>query len=127
MRKCDNPSHHRVFYCNGTKSNCYECQKERQKKYSSVAGYGKRKYEREKSKDGYKERVASRRRKKAYGSPDAPSGKCQICKIKDAKAVDHDHTTGKIRGYLCIICNVRLAVLENTEFTTAANEYLRGK
>ena len=32
---------------------------------------------------------------------------------KQAKAVDHDHATGKVRALLCIACNVAVGVYEN--------------
>lgn len=41
---------------------------------------------------------------------------CKICKTTDltyqALAVDHDHTTGQIRGLLCTICNLMLGHIE---------------
>lgn len=62
------------------------------------------------------------------------NGVCAICgqsetdKIKSGKqkylAVDHDHTTGKIRGLLCKSCNIKLSVLENALFVERANIYL---
>lgn len=41
-------------------------------------------------------------------------GKCMLCKQKPKKKlhIDHDHTTGKIRGLLCARCNWFLAVVE---------------
>ena len=39
-------------------------------------------------------------------------------------AVDHSHTTGKVRGLLCSSCNSRLGVLESEEFTKRARAYL---
>lgn len=63
-------------------------------------------------------------------------GECEICKeplrnpfsdIQEGKdlAVDHCHTTGKVRGILCRSCNVSLGLLkENVETINRAARYL---
>lgn len=68
---------------------------------------------------------------------EAQGGVCAICKkpetIKNQNgevrslAVDHDHSTGRVRGLLCFRCNVELGILENREFSSAAQAYLRVK
>jgi hypothetical protein len=57
-------------------------------------------------------------------------GECAICGVSQAEvnrrfAVDHDHTTGKIRGLLCGNCNKGLGLLGDTaEGVRAALDYL---
>lgn len=58
------------------------------------------------------------------------NGVCAICKEKqeDSKSlcVDHDHTTGKIRGLLCRACNSGLGHLkESVSILISSIEYLR--
>lgn len=64
------------------------------------------------------------------------NNKCAICnkifiktsKIgggKDEPCVDHNHTTGKIRGILCRGCNLGLGVLEDKSFVSKSNQYLK--
>lgn len=38
--------------------------------------------------------------------------------------VDHDHSTGKVRGILCGACNTRLGVLEKVDWVERATAYL---
>ena len=40
--------------------------------------------------------------------------------------VDHDHTTGKVRGLLCKGCNIRLAAIDDAEWLRRAREYVAG-
>lgn len=59
------------------------------------------------------------------------NGCCAICGRSQQEftrrlAIDHDHTTNKNRGLLCVLCNTNLAVLENKEFCLKASLYLRG-
>lgn len=59
---------------------------------------------------------------------------CAICGDKDPNgrgvlrkfAVDHCHTTGKVRGLLCAYCNTALGLFkENTDVMMLAIEYLK--
>lgn len=52
------------------------------------------------------------------------NGKCAICgnTSERALAVDHNHETGKVRGLLCLQCNVHLGRLERKWFEIC--EYL---
>lgn len=58
-------------------------------------------------------------------------GKCKICRQdrpKDVKefAVDHDHSSGKVRGLLCQGCNTKVGVVEGKQLQDILN-YLNGK
>ena len=50
---------------------------------------------------------------------------CAICGSQPTRLVlDHDHKTGKARGYLCQPCNHRLIGLENETFRKCGIDYL---
>jgi len=50
---------------------------------------------------------------------------CAICgKTPQRLCIDHNHTTGKVRGLLCHGCNTRLAAVENYDWLMKATEYL---
>ena len=56
---------------------------------------------------------------------------CAICnnklqhKTNDKFCVDHNHSTGEVRGLLCSNCNTAIGLLkENTEYLDSAKEYL---
>ena len=59
------------------------------------------------------------------------AGCCKLCgvhqtELKKALYVDHNHTTGKIRGLLCNNCNSAIGLFkENTTVLQKAIEYLR--
>jgi hypothetical protein len=45
---------------------------------------------------------------------------CEVCGALDRLCVDHDHTTGKVRGCLCSKCNQALGLLQE-DLTTVKN------
>jgi hypothetical protein len=55
-------------------------------------------------------------------------GRCAICRKVPRKrylAVDHDHTTGRVRGLLCFFCNSALGVWEfDPDVARRAADYL---
>lgn len=59
------------------------------------------------------------------------NGVCAICgqpprgKMKRL-SVDHNHTTGEVRGLLCITCNRVAGYLDNKPWLAAASKYLGG-
>lgn len=56
----------------------------------------------------------------------AQKGLCAICgKPPKRVCVDHNHKTRKVRGVLCSGCNLKLGVIENSEFRRRALAYLR--
>lgn len=50
---------------------------------------------------------------------------CALCKERKKLCIDHNHTTGKVRGLLCYKCNLLIANLEtNKHLLQEANIYL---
>ena len=59
------------------------------------------------------------------------SGLCRLCggkpNGKGALHIDHDHSTGKVRGLLCHSCNTGLGSFkDNPELMALAIKYLKG-
>lgn len=53
-------------------------------------------------------------------------GSCAICRAVKKLCVDHDHTTGKIRGLLCSHCNSALGMAKDSFQTLIrAADYIR--
>ena len=48
---------------------------------------------------------------------------CPLCEYSRATCIDHDHVTSRIRGVLCVWCNVRLYYAENVEWLSRAQQY----
>lgn len=58
---------------------------------------------------------------------DKQNGKCSICNQTLARYhIDHNHTTGKVRGLLCFHCNTGIGHLrENVDTLNSAIAYLK--
>jgi hypothetical protein len=61
---------------------------------------------------------------------EAQDYRCAICSVHEENvtkslAIDHDHETGRVRGYLCNNCNRGIGLLkDNAEILSKAVEYL---
>lgn len=90
-----------------------------------------------------KEKVRDSRYTKTYGLRfkeviEMSQGQCEICKIdlifgasqpnSQSGVVDHNHTTGRVRGILCNSCNRGIGYFrDNPMFLEKAASYLREK
>lgn len=54
---------------------------------------------------------------------------CKICSLPQRQGtrlyVDHDHMTGKVRGLLCITCNMVLGYFDNPQWRQSMMAYLQ--
>jgi hypothetical protein len=122
----------------GYRNQCKECRDEKAKEWNNknrhlLSGYA-RKWE---SKNPLKKVCYSLRT--LYGITlrqrdemiDSQGGKCPVCLVEFSKevspCVDHDHTTGEIRGILCMSCNFAEGLLKNTDSVLRLFEYLTSK
>jgi len=99
---------------------------ERQKAWRR-ANHAKRKND-----PGYR-KIRQQSRRKLRGLPEPtrsmPAG-CEICggqsKGRDELSLDHDHVTGKFRGWLCNQCNLGLGCFkDSSDLLVAAARYIR--
>jgi hypothetical protein len=52
---------------------------------------------------------------------------CQVCGRETLICIDHDHNTGKVRGYLCTNCNLALGLVkDSTSILEKMILYLKG-
>lgn len=130
--KCDKPGTVDDFYAHGAyiDRQCKTCYGKKAAAWDKTNANRKREIRRESAKKRYQERPdlhKNRRLKTTYGITlddynrmlSAQSGVCAICKNPETAtwrgkpkplAVDHDHTTKKIRGLLCANCNQGLGL-----------------
>jgi len=60
--------------------------------------------------------------------PPPIDSRCDLCSTPSKLILDHDHRTGKFRGYLCLNCNLGLGKLgDNLESLKRAVAYLKKK
>jgi uncharacterized Zn ribbon protein len=106
---------------NSTQKYCLECRKKKERQWGTdacFARYG----------------ITQKEYDELY---QAQNGRCAVCGREHSGAIqsgkrkrmyiDHDHTTGKVRGLLCSNCNIALGfVHDDPELLTKLAEYLRG-
>ena len=52
--------------------------------------------------------------------------RCAICAARvRVLFVDHEHKSGKVRGLLCRVCNLRLGLLDKLDWMRRAKAYLK--
>ena len=56
---------------------------------------------------------------------DMQGGNCAICVTRKAVCLDHCHSTGRARGWLCRDCNTLLRALDTWPHRDRAESYLR--
>ena len=106
----------RVTYNNYTQPYCKPCERSRGRKYYSD------------NRERMKEHLRHKSRKILYGITkeqfesliEKQNNSCAICGIKEPGGkgnwhVDHDHTTGIIRGLLCHKCNTGLGLFRESK------------
>jgi hypothetical protein len=131
----------------GWVSRCKSCSNKSRNKYHRVqiekdpVGYRAKRAEQSRKNRMLNPRTNEQRRKEwlksLYGmTPEdysnlfnSQNGVCAICsqpcKTKKGLAVDHNHTTGKIRGLLCANCNGAIGMLqEDPDIIEKAKQYI---
>lgn len=120
---------------NGLASQCKECtnkyaKTEKRKEYNRLYSK-KRTPARQKAQKKYTLKKYGISIEEYDGLVERQNGLCKICKSfkknrKKRLCVDHDHSTGKIRGLLCDKCNRGIGLLRDSQETLAnAIEYLK--
>jgi hypothetical protein len=114
---------------------CNECQFEKDLTFFELTGYG---YPRNTCGACRQKKKRPQRLAKIYGVPfqellilkENQDYKCAICGVNDhdttkGLAIDHDHQTGKVRGWLCHNCNRAIGMLrDDPNVLRKAVEYL---
>ena len=125
------------FFRNKRNTTCKECRNRNNKWYAEDKGERKTKaklyYKRIKHKiaqyrsDLRLDRKYKLTREKWNEMLEKQNNKCGICKVVFGEykpCVDHNHQNGKVRGLLCRKCNLKLEVIEDTNFCKNAQSYL---
>jgi hypothetical protein len=99
----------RAKAANGYQFRCRECMQKRDRERHLAMSYGL-------TSEGVAELLSQQ------------NGVCIICLRAPAVHIDHDHTTGEVRGMLCFRCNAALGQLgDDVDRVRRAADYLQGR
>lgn len=103
-------------------SNCKECHKVYSKThYTNNKDY----YVEKASRNRFAGAVYGLTREEELAFRKRNNGLCELCNLRPASHIDHDHSTGNLRGHLCSGCNSGLGLLgDNLEGLEKAVLYL---
>lgn len=121
---------------------CTKCRSDRNRQAKSY--YRKWQTESDERRAVFKRRNRNASLKRKYGIDlktfeemfESQRGLCGICRQqllissqkgwggKKEACVDHNHSTGKVRGLLCRGCNLALSMIEDKTFQGLSNQYL---
>ena len=118
---------------NSTTSMCKTCTKENNSDYRKNPVIKEREQKRVKENIWKKYGIKNMSYERYEEMLEQQNHSCKICEVHESKikrklAVDHNHTTGEIRGLLCDKCNNLLGkVKENISILESAIEYLQNE
>ena len=102
------------YTCN---SHCVSCQAKQKKEWNDRNREHVREYERKRVRPMKNAQQQAGRYGLTVGDVDRmkeeAGHRCQICGGTKPLCVDHDHTTGKVRGVLCSECNLGLGKFDD--------------
>lgn len=138
--KCKFYKEAHLFYRDSSRSDglqnlCKSCDNERVKQRKKKTGYKEKPEKSRRWREKNKSKIRFQRIKRKYnidekcfnGILESQGSTCEICKSIDwDPVVDHDHSTGHVRGLLCSNCNTALGLLrENEDSVQGLLTYIR--
>lgn len=110
----------------GLQAWCKECMRLYRQKYN-LENRDELRLNNKQWRDANPDKVRASNLRVKYGiKPEDVSDRCQVCSSTKKICVDHDHITGKIRGYLCHACNRALGcVKDNPDTLIELARYLK--
>ena len=107
---------HGEVYGDTHNSRCKECRKEFRKKHDTP----------EKRRNQVIKRMYGITEHEYNDMVKLQQGRCAICKQEcDKLFIDHNHTTGKVRGLLCLNCNTGIGMFkDNISYMKSAIDYV---
>jgi hypothetical protein len=128
IEKCRSEFSKSRFYADGYRGQCKKCRASYTVEYRARDGYvppPSSRFRSPRAKEKQAAAFRARKIKKKYGITiqeydamlEKQGGGCALCgkkKMRYRLAIDHCHSTGKVRGILCFRCNWALGILGDT-------------